>query len=126
MQKPNEILQVTCVICGNPTARQFVLCPNCYKTHKQYMRDKWFIELISMQRFQDYIDTMERYTLDKVDSDFVPYEMRKPRKKIGAPKKTNLTMKERARSLKKKGYSLRKIGKILSVSYETVRTLLSN
>lgn len=126
MSKPNEILQITCVICGVSTSRRFVLCQNCYKTHKQYIKEPWFIELIQLQRFQDYIDTVERYTLDKVDSDFIPFEARVIRKRVGAPRKTTKNIKTRAKELRRKGLSFRKIGKILGISYVTVRNLVLN
>lgn len=126
MRKPNEILQITCVICGESIQRKFILCQNCYKSHKQYMREPWFIELAQMQRFQDYIDTMERYTPDKIDSDFVPFEMRVIRRKIGAPRKTTKNIKTKAKELRDRGLSFRKIGKILGISYVTVRNLLLN
>lgn len=115
----NQISNVKCCGCGVKIQRKHVLCQECYPAYKDYFKEQWFVELVHSQRIQDFIDTHEGYSLD-----YPPPQLEiKNNTKAGMKITTDLVRD--AKRLRSTGMSLRKIGKNLQVSYETVRKVLS-
>lgn len=72
-----------------------------------------------MQRIQDYIDSVESYNINHVPSQPITKAATRGGMKIDPG------MILLARQMKDSGMSLRAIGKLLHVSHETIRNMLS-
>lgn len=115
----NQIGVVKCCVCSSKVQRKHILCQECYPKYKEYFKEQWFIELVHSQRIQDFIDTQEGYSLD------MPPPQLEIKNNTRAGMKINMDLVRDAKRLRSMGMSLRKIGKVLQVSYETVRKVLS-
>lgn len=127
----------TCTLCGEPTRRFYTLCPRCFKQYGEYIHEPWFKELATMQKRQDFIDSMENANIpDDVDmikagailktryADY-NYGIRKSRAQ-GQPVKATDDKKQHILELRAKGMSYRKIARIVGLGRSTINEIIRN
>lgn len=129
------IRKKSCALCGAHIHFRHVVCKVCFDLYKGYLHEPWFTELAAMQSKQDFIDSVEAYTVYD-DEEMVkagailqlknapPIFKNNNTKDRGRPR-LNTELREKVHELRKTGLSHRRIAQIVKVSRETVRRILT-
>jgi hypothetical protein len=118
-----------CCVCDNRASKNSKFCKDCVIIYTEVENEEWFLDLCKLMKKQRLIDSMERYTLYKSNTESVQ-PLRNP-KSTGRPK-TSVVVRELIKILKKDDstLSIREIEDIcknskINVSRETIRRVLN-